>query len=122
MQSRKQIADEDADEIWRGCRITVVVRMLIARTEEKRCTGERIGGVEAGVEQETAYIDAVRKDYYAALPNMPVPLSEENFRLYGSNSSPTLVLIDRKGIVRLYHPGGMSYHDLAAAVQSIVGD
>jgi len=80
------------------------------------------GGVEAAREQETAYIDSVRKEFYSALPNMPVPVSEENFRVYGSNSSPTLVLVDRKGIVRLYHPGGMSYDELAAGVRSILGD
>jgi len=49
-------------------------------------------------------------------------VSEENFKMYGSNSSPTLVLVDRKGIVRLYHPGGMSYDELAAGVRSILGD
>jgi len=35
---------------------------------------------------------------------MPVLVSEENFKTYGASSSPTLVLVDRKGIVRLYHP------------------
>jgi len=80
------------------------------------------GGAEAPREQETAYIDSVRKEFYSSLANMAVPLSEENFKNYGSTSSPTLVLVDRKGIVRLYHPGAMSYRDLAAGVQSILGD
>jgi thiol-disulfide isomerase/thioredoxin len=80
------------------------------------------GGVEATPQQETAYIESVRKQFYSALPDMPAPLSEENFKNYGSSSSPTLVLVDRKGIVRLYHPGAMSYRDLAAGVQSILGD
>jgi len=80
------------------------------------------GGVEATPQQETEYIDSVRKQFYSALADMPAPLSEENFKKYGSSSSPTLVLVDRKGIVRLYHPGAMSYRDLAAGVQSILGD
>lgn len=80
------------------------------------------GGQEATPEQETAYIDAVRKQFYSALPGMPVPVSEENFRVYGSTSSPTLVFVDRKGIVRLYHPGAMSYQELVAGVHSILGD
>jgi len=80
------------------------------------------GGVEASPQQEIAYIDSVRKEFYSVLANMPVPVSEENFKNYGSSSSPTLVLVDRKGIVRLYHPGAMPYRDLAAAVQSILGD
>ena len=80
------------------------------------------GGVEATPQQETEYIDSVRKQFYSALADMPAPLSEENFKSYGSSSSPTLVLVDRKGIVRLYHPGAMSYRDLAAGVQSVLGD
>jgi thiol-disulfide isomerase/thioredoxin len=76
------------------------------------------GGVEAPPDKETAYIESVRKEFYAALAKMPAPLSEENFKNYGSSSSPTLVLVDRKGIVRTYHPGAMSYGELAAAVQA----
>ena len=80
------------------------------------------GGVEASPQQEIAYIDSVRREFYSSLANMPVPVSEENFKNYGSTSSPTLVLVDRKGIVRMYHPGTMSYRELATGVQSILGD
>ncbi|HTM47912.1 MAG TPA: TlpA disulfide reductase family protein [Bryobacteraceae bacterium] len=76
------------------------------------------GGVEAPPEKETAYIESVRQEFYAALARMPAPLSEENFKNYGSSSSPTLVLVDRQGIVRMYHPGAMSYSELASAVQA----
>ena len=95
---------------------------LMARQRIESGISYVAGGVEVAREQETAYIDSVRKEFYSALPNMPVPVSEENFKMYGSNSSPTLVLVDRKGIVRLYHPGGMSYDELAAGVRSILGD
>ncbi len=60
---------------------------------------------------ETKYIDEVRRKYY---PNWPVPLSEENFKAYGASTTPTLVLIDRQGIVRLYHPGAMTPDELKA--------
>jgi thiol-disulfide isomerase/thioredoxin len=80
------------------------------------------GGQEASRERETAYIDSVRKGFYSALANMPVPVSEENFKAYGSTSSPTLVLVDRKGIVRVYHPGAMSYEELERGVRSILAD
>jgi thiol-disulfide isomerase/thioredoxin len=80
------------------------------------------GGRDAPPQQETAYIDSVRKEFYSALANMPVPVSEENFKAYGATSSPTLVLVDRNGIVRMYHPGAMPYRDLAAGVKSILGD
>ncbi len=61
--------------------------------------------------EETKYIDQVRQQFY---PNLPVPLSEENFKTYGASTTPTIVLIDRKGIVRLYHPGLINPAQLAA--------
>jgi thiol-disulfide isomerase/thioredoxin len=61
--------------------------------------------------EETKFIDQVRQQFY---PNLPVPLSEENFKTYGASTTPTIVLIDRQGIVRLYHPGVMNPQELAA--------
>lgn len=75
-------------------------------------------GQEAPADQELRYIDQVRRKSYAALTNMPVPVSEENLRRYGASTVPTLVLIDVRGIVRLYHPGQMRYEELAPAVAS----
>jgi hypothetical protein len=72
-------------------------------------------GEEAPPEKETAYIEQIRRGFYGGL-QMYVPLSEENFRAYGSSSSPTLVFVDRAGIVRLYHPGRMSFGELEAVV------
>jgi thiol-disulfide isomerase/thioredoxin len=79
------------------------------------------GGLDAPPQQETAYIDSIRKEFYSMLAAMPVPLSEENFRNYGASSTPTLVFVDRKGIVRLYHPGAMSSAELAAGIKLILG-
>ena len=76
-------------------------------------------GDDATPEVETRYIDGVRKQYYSPLAEMSIPLSEENFRNYGASTTPTLVLIDRNGVVRLYHPGNMSYPELAAKVAEI---
>jgi thiol-disulfide isomerase/thioredoxin len=78
------------------------------------------GGVDASPQQETAYIDSVRKEFYSALAGMPAPVSEENFRNYGASTTPTLVFVDRKGIVRLYHPGAMTYSEMAAGVKTIL--
>lgn len=50
-----------------------------------------------------------------------MPVSEENFKMYGASTMPTLVLIDRQGLVRLYHPGAMSYEELAARVEVVIG-
>ena len=77
------------------------------------------GGEEAPPLKETPYIDSVRKGFYGTLP-MTVPVSEENFRRYGCSTTPTLALVDRQGIVRLYHPGRMTYEELLPRVQAIM--
>ena len=55
-----------------------------------------------------------------ALQGVPVPVSKENFNLYGASTTPTLVLLDRAGRVALYHPGAMPYEDLRAAIEKVV--
>jgi thiol-disulfide isomerase/thioredoxin len=83
---------------------------------------QRYGYIARGQEstpgEELRYIDQARRKSYAALTNMPVPVSEENLQRYGASTVPTLVLVDRQGIVRLYHPGQMRYEELAPAVAS----
>ncbi|MGA2589039.1 MAG: TlpA disulfide reductase family protein [Bryobacteraceae bacterium] len=74
---------------------------------------------DATPEQETRYIDQVRTQYYAPLAAMPVPISAENFQKYGASTTPTLVLLDSNGVVRLYHPGAMSYEALAEKIRRI---
>jgi thiol-disulfide isomerase/thioredoxin len=76
---------------------------------------------DATPEQETRYIDQIRTQYYAPLAAMPVPISVENFQKYGASTTPTLVLLDSSGVVRLYHPGAMSYEALAEKIRRIFG-
>jgi thiol-disulfide isomerase/thioredoxin len=83
--------------------------------------GYAAGGEDAPRAQETRYIDDVRRQYYAALGGVSVPLSEQNFKEYGASTTPTLVLVDRQGIVRLYHPGTMPYSRLAAKLEEVLG-
>jgi len=78
------------------------------------------GGEEAPRDAELRYIETVRAKYYASIPRMTVPVSEENFKAWGASTTPTLALIDRLGIVRLYNPGRMSYDELAPKVASIL--
>jgi len=49
-----------------------------------------------------------------------VPLSAANFQTYGASTTPTLVLIDRAGVVRFYHPGAASAAELSARIQAIL--
>jgi len=74
-------------------------------------------GAEAKPKDELAYIGRVWQTYYPGLQEVPVPVSKANFDRYGASTTPTLVLIDRKGHVALYHPGFLSYDELRAAIQ-----
>lgn len=78
------------------------------------------GGDDATPEIEKAYIATIYNKSYAAIPGMSVPLSEENFRIYGSSTSPTLVLIDKTGIVRMYNPGSLSMEKLSARIEPLL--
>ena len=82
--------------------------------------GYAAGGEDTTPAAEAAYIATVRKDFYGVLKGA-TPLSQENFRNYGCSTSPTLVLVDRAGIVRLYHPGKMTYEELLPKIRAIVG-
>jgi thiol-disulfide isomerase/thioredoxin len=90
--------------------------VLIAPTQHY---GYVANGEEAGPAEELKYIEQIRHQYYADLLSVPAPLSEANFRNYGASTTPTLVLIDRQGIVRLYHPGAMTLEELRAALDRV---
>jgi thiol-disulfide isomerase/thioredoxin len=77
-------------------------------------------GQDAAPAVEKKYIETVRRQFYAALGDVPVPLSNANFLKYGASTTPTLVLIDSAGVVRLYHPGNLSGPDLAARIQALL--
>jgi thiol-disulfide isomerase/thioredoxin len=74
-------------------------------------------GEDAKPKDELTYAEKVWQQFYPGLQTVPVPVSKANFDRYGASTTPTLVLIDRKGRVALYHPGVMSYDDLRAALE-----
>jgi thiol-disulfide isomerase/thioredoxin len=77
-------------------------------------------GVAAGREEERAHIAVVQRESYPFLSDVPMPLSEANFLNYGVSSTPTLALIDRDGIVRLYNPGNLDEATLRDEVRALV--
>jgi thiol-disulfide isomerase/thioredoxin len=82
--------------------------------------GYAANGEDATPAVEKPYIEKVRLQFYAMLPNMPAPLSAANFQAYGASTVPTIVLVDGAGIVRLYHPGVMPESELAARIQAVL--
>ena len=79
-------------------------------------------GEDAKPKDEIAYIGQVWEHFYPGLQTVPVPISKTNFTNYGASTTPTLVLVDRKGRVALYHPGLMQYEDLRAAIEKTLSN
>jgi thiol-disulfide isomerase/thioredoxin len=79
------------------------------------------GGAAALPDQEFAYIEHIRQHYYGAISGMAVPVSAEDCLAYGMDATPTLVLVDRRGIVALYHPGRMTRAEIEPYIKAVVG-
>ncbi len=77
-------------------------------------------GQDATPEEELAYL---KGDYAAQFPIpswMGVPISINNFLNFGVSTTPTLVLVDREGIVQRYNPGDLSQEELAALIEPLL--
>jgi thiol-disulfide isomerase/thioredoxin len=69
---------------------------------------------------EKRVIDQVFDRYYAIIPKAIVVLDASNFDRFGASTTPTIVLADNHGIVRLYHPGYMDEKSLTDALEAVV--
>jgi thiol-disulfide isomerase/thioredoxin len=69
-------------------------------------------GAAAAPDEELRYIVQIRDQYYPFLADLPVPLAVANHERYGVSSTPTVVIVDRAGIIRLYHPGRLTEEEL----------
>lgn len=78
-------------------------------------------GENATPEQELDYLEGAYQERYPIPSWMSVPVSAENFLRFGVSTTPTLVLIDRDGVVQLYNPGDLPYDELAPHVQRLLG-
>jgi thiol-disulfide isomerase/thioredoxin len=74
-------------------------------------------GADAPPAVEKPYIEKIRRQFYAPLGDMPAPLSNANFARYGASSTPTLVLVNRSGIVSWYHPGAATEKELTVQIE-----
>lgn len=85
---------------------------------------QRFGYVAAGrpapPDEELRYIVEVRDKYYPFLAAQPVPLSVANHQRYGVSSTPTVVILDRQGVVRVYNPGRLTEEELEAKLRPLL--
>lgn len=77
-------------------------------------------GTDAGPDEEKAYIVASHVSKDPLLQRVPVPLSDTAFVAFGVSTTPTLVLVDRAGVVRMYHPGEMEETDLESRIKALL--
>jgi thiol-disulfide isomerase/thioredoxin len=77
-------------------------------------------GEDATPEQELAYLRGAYQERFPIPSWMSVPVSQRNFLDFGVSTTPTLVVIDREGIVQLYNPGDLPYEELAPHVERLL--
>jgi thiol-disulfide isomerase/thioredoxin len=82
--------------------------------------GYIVAGEGAPPDAELRHIIQVRDKDYAFLADDAVPVSDANHMRYGVSTTPTLALVDRQGIVRLYRPGNMTEADLDAVIRKLL--
>ena len=71
---------------------------------------------------DPAQIEKVWKESYAMLDGVAVPIDAETMVRYGVSSNPTLVLVDRKSLVRLYTPTRMSEEELSRRIEELLAE
>lgn len=85
-----------------------------------RLYGYAAQGRDASPAEEKAWIASVRQQFYQPLPKMPAPVNEENFKTWGASTTPTIALLDAGKVVRLYHPGRMTFDELKPQIEKIM--
>ena len=68
-------------------------------------------------ERDKAKMDSVWTAEYAPLGKTSVVIGDAAAVAYGGSSTPTIVLVDRKGIVRRYTPTRLTERDLTSAIE-----
>jgi thiol-disulfide isomerase/thioredoxin len=72
--------------------------------------------------EEKAWLEMVWKESYVGLEGVPVPIDRETMVRYGVSATPTFVLVDRRGIVRLYAPTRIPEHELARRIEELLAE
>jgi thiol-disulfide isomerase/thioredoxin len=73
-------------------------------------------------DEEKAQIAKVWKETYAGLNGVTVPVDDEGDIRYGASATPTFVLIDRHGLVRLYAPTRLPEDELARRIDAVLAE
>jgi len=77
-------------------------------------------GKKAPPDEELRYIIEVRDQYYSWMTDLPTPVSTANHQRYGVSSTPTLAIVDRRGVIRTYNPGRMTEAELETRLTALL--
>jgi thiol-disulfide isomerase/thioredoxin len=77
-------------------------------------------GKDATPAEEMPYIDQVRNEFYPFLAGQSIPVSEATHMRFGVSTTPTIVLVDRAGLIRLYNPGRLTMEQLETRVRPLL--
>ena len=77
-------------------------------------------GKDATPDEEMRYIDQVRQEFYPVLAGQPIPVSEATHMRWGVSTTPTLVLVDRRGVIRMYNPGRLAMEQLEPRIRALI--
>jgi len=81
-----------------------------------------VDGEDATKADEKARVAEVWSEVYAGLQDVPVTIDSEAMVRYGGSATPTFVLIDREGVVRLYTPTRLSEAELARRIEEVLAE
>jgi thiol-disulfide isomerase/thioredoxin len=81
-----------------------------------------IGEKDATPAEEQAQIEKVWGELYAGLDGVPAIIDTETMVRYGASATPTFVLLDRKGLVRMYAPTRLSEAELSRRIDAVLAE
>jgi thiol-disulfide isomerase/thioredoxin len=72
--------------------------------------------------EEKAHVEKIWAEGYADLAGVSIPIDTDVMMRYGVSATPTFVLIDRQGVVRLYAPTRLSEAELSKRIEEVLAE
>lgn len=72
--------------------------------------------------EETARVQTVWKESYAALADVPVVIDQEAMVRYGASATPSFALVGRQGVVRHYAATRLSEAELSRRIEELLAE
>lgn len=87
-----------------------------------RLSGPDADGKPATPAEEMENLEKTWRESYPGLEGVPIVVDTETMVRYGASATPTYVLVDRMGIVRLYAPTRVAESELARRIEELLAE